>query len=230
MPGAAHHALFDVPRIRSDFQHVEIMIRFEDQKIRFAQIVLHQLGHVAKIGDDYNLDSVRAEAAADWVGSVVRNGEGRYLDVANFEAYAGTNVFNTLDFSYRAIFTQSQNFAMGQLGQISRTFPFARHLRHGAGMVAMLVGNQDGVHSIGTLAAQRFEAAQHFLAAKTSINEESSMACLEQRAVARASRRQNGYSKRDCVPQSGPALRKSAHSSREDDGKLRRSRQQLQLS
>ena len=45
---------------------------------------------------------------------------------------------------------------------------------------------------LGTLAAQRLETPQHFFTAQARINEESGMACLEQRAVARASRRQNG--------------------------------------
>jgi len=55
------------------------------------------------------------------------------------------------------------------------------------------------------------------------------MACLEQRAVARASRRQNGYAERDRFPQSGSAATRRARKNREDDGKLRRLRQQQQF-
>jgi hypothetical protein len=159
----------------------------------------------------------------------VGNGEGSDFDIADFESYAGAHVFNALDLSYRAILAQSQNFAMGQLREIGWAFPLTRHLRHGAGMIAVLVGDQDGVHALGTLSAERFEAPHHFFAAEAGVNEESGMACLEQRAVARASRRQNGYSKGDWVPQSGPALRRTARRNREDDGKLRRLRQQQQF-
>ena len=44
MPGAAHHALLDVPGIGADLEHFEIVIRFEDQEIGFAQMLLHELG------------------------------------------------------------------------------------------------------------------------------------------------------------------------------------------
>src|ERR1700683_1492879 len=96
-------------------------------------------------------------------------------------------------------------------------------------MIAVLVGDQDSFHGLRRLSAQRFEAPHHFFAAETCINEESCTARLEQRAVARASRRQNGYSKGDWVPQSGSALRRTARRNREDDGKLRRLRQQQQF-
>jgi hypothetical protein len=203
MARAAHHALLDVPRIGTHLQHIEIVIRLQNQKIGFAQILFHKLGHVAEIGDDHYLDSVRAEAVTNRIGGVVGDGERSYFDVADFKSYAGTNVFDALDFSYRAVLAQPQDFAMRQLREIGRAFPVARHLRHGAGMIAVLVSDQDGVHVVGTQAAQRFETPQHFLAAKACVNEESGMACLEQRAVARASRRQNGYSERDRVSQSG---------------------------
>ena len=54
MPRAAHHPLLDVPRIRPHFQHFQIVIRFQDQAIRAAQMVFHKLRHVAKVGDDGN--------------------------------------------------------------------------------------------------------------------------------------------------------------------------------
>jgi hypothetical protein len=94
----------------------------------------------------------------------------------------------------------------------------------------VFVGDQDGVHMLGPLAAQRFEAPQHLFAAQARINEESGMACLEQRAVARASRRQNGYAERDRFPQSGSAATRCARKNREDDGKLRSARQLVESS
>src|ERR1700722_732609 len=103
---------------------------------------------------------------------------------------------------------------MGYFGRVGGTFPLARHLRHGAGMIAVFVGDQYGVHMLGTLTAQRFKAPQHFFAAQARINEESRMACLEQRAVARASRRQNGYAERDRFPQSGSAATRRAQEPR----------------
>jgi hypothetical protein len=67
---------------------------------------------------------------------------------------------------------------------------------------------------LGTLATQGFEAPEHFLATETCVNQESRVACLEQRAVARASRRQNGYAERDRFPQSGSAATRRAQEPR----------------
>ena len=39
MPGlSAYHALLDVPRVRAEFEHFEIVIRFENQEIGLAQM------------------------------------------------------------------------------------------------------------------------------------------------------------------------------------------------
>src|ERR1700693_6655376 len=81
-------------------------------------------------------------------------------------------------------------------------------------MIAVFVSDQDGVHMLGTLAAKRFEAPRHFLAAESGINQESGMACLEQRAVARTSRRQNGYTERDRFPPSDSAAARRAQEPR----------------
>ena len=86
MPGAAHDALLDVPGIGADLEHVEIVIGFEDQEIGFAQMVLHQFGQVAEVGDDGDLRAVRAKGEADGIGGIVRNGEGIDFNIADLES------------------------------------------------------------------------------------------------------------------------------------------------
>ena len=44
MSRAAHHALLDVPRVRPDLEHFEIVIRFQNQEIGLAQVLLHEFG------------------------------------------------------------------------------------------------------------------------------------------------------------------------------------------
>jgi hypothetical protein len=46
MPGATHHALLDVPRLRPYFKHFEIVIGLQHQHVGIAQMMLHQFGHV----------------------------------------------------------------------------------------------------------------------------------------------------------------------------------------
>ena len=105
---------------------------------------------------------------------------------------------------------------MGGLGQIRRAIEQARQLRDAAGMVGVLVGDQDGVDALGLLPAQRFQAAQQFLLAKSGVNEEGGVLGFEQRAVARAARSQNGDPERDaCSLRVTPARSQLARQHRE---------------
>ena len=66
-------------------------------------------------------------------------------------------------------------------------------------MVAVLMGDQDPVDTVGTGAAQRLKAPQHFLFSKSSVDEESRAPRFEQRGVARAAGGQDGYAERDTI-------------------------------
>jgi hypothetical protein len=94
MPGAAEDALLDDPRIRPNFQHVQIVIRFEQQTIGVAQMNFHKFGHVSKIGNNRHLGSICAKREADGVGRVMRNLERVDIDIANREVLAGLNSFH----------------------------------------------------------------------------------------------------------------------------------------
>jgi hypothetical protein len=67
-------------------------------------------------------------------------------------------------------------------------------------MVAVFVGHQDAVNLLGARATKSFKAPQHFFLADAGVNQESGAPRFEQRGVARAARRQNGYAKRDTLP------------------------------
>jgi len=64
-------------------------------------------------------------------------------------------------------------------------------------MIGVLVGDQDAVDAIRLRPAQRFQAAQQFLLAKSCVYEEGGVLSFEQRAVARAAGSQDGYAERD---------------------------------
>jgi hypothetical protein len=64
----------------------------------------------------------------------------------------------------------------------------------------VFVGDEDTVNFFGARAAERFKAPQHFFFADAGVNQESGAPRFEQRGVARAARRQNGYAKRDTLP------------------------------
>ncbi len=95
MPGAAHHALLDVPGVRTHFEHLDIVIGFEHDGIAIAQMVFHKFGHVAEIGDHGHLDATRAKREAQRIGGIVRNRKGRDFNIANAERAARLNEIDT---------------------------------------------------------------------------------------------------------------------------------------
>ena len=199
MAGAAHHALLDIPRIRADFEHIEIVIRFEDEAIGFAQVVLDEFGEIAEIGDDGDFGAVGPESVADGIGGIVGNGEGGNFDIADGENIAGADVFDARKFFCGRLGENFFDFAVRRLGEIGRGAPFVADLRQAVGVIGMLVGDEDAVESAG-LYAERFEAAAEFFAVDAGVNEEAGALGLEQGAIARAARRQNGDSKADAKP------------------------------
>lgn len=141
MAGAAHHALFDVPWVRTHFEHLEIMIRFENQEIGLAEMLFDEFGQIAEVGSDGDFRAIGAKGIADRVGGIVWNPEGINPEIADFEFVARMNVFDPLHFLEWAIRKHSENFAMRWLGEVGRAFPFASHLREARAMVGMLVGD-----------------------------------------------------------------------------------------
>ena len=93
MPIAAHHALLHRPGIGPDLQHFQIVIRFEQQQIRAAQMEADRIRQIAEIGGDRNLDAFGAEGESDGIGGVVRDGETGDVDIADGETGAGLEQF-----------------------------------------------------------------------------------------------------------------------------------------
>ena len=193
MAGARHDALLDVPGIRADLQHFEIVIRLEDEAVTFAEMMLDEFGEVAEIGDDGEFRTVGAKGIGDGIGGVVRDGEGRDLDVADRETLARANVLDALDFFGDSGGKQADDFAMSRFREICRGAPVAEKLRKAAGMIGVLVRNQDGVEAI-RFDAQRSEAAERFLAAKASVDEKARALGFEQRGIARTAGSEYGDS------------------------------------
>src|ERR1700674_2189320 len=67
-------------------------------------------------------------------------------------------------------------------------------------MVGVFVGDENAVHASRAGAPERLESAQHLFFAEAGVNQESGALGFEQCGIARTSRRQNGYAKRDRVP------------------------------
>src|SRR5829696_5215632 len=83
MPHTAHHTLLHRPRVRPHLQHLDIMIRFEQQQVRAAEMEPYRIGHISEICSNAELDSLRAQAVTDWIPRVVRNGEAIDFNIAD---------------------------------------------------------------------------------------------------------------------------------------------------
>lgn len=196
MAGAAHDALLDVPRIRPDFEHFEIVIGLQDEAIGVAQMEFDQLGKIAQVGDDGHFGAVGAERVAHWIGGVVRNGEWRNFDVADGEFFAGADMLHALQFFRGAFRQETENLGESSLRKIGSCPEVAQKLGESAGMVGVLVRNEDGVHAIGIF-VEGGEAAKRFFAAEAGIDEETSALGFKQRGVSGAAGSENGNSKAD---------------------------------
>src|SRR5439155_18746590 len=76
VPVAAHQPLFEVPGVGADLEHVEIVVRLEDQQVAAAHVLLDELGDIAQVGDNADFDALGGKRKCHGVGGVVGNGEG----------------------------------------------------------------------------------------------------------------------------------------------------------
>ena len=157
MPCAAHDPLLDIPRIWPHFEHFEIVVRFEDQEVGFSQILLHQLGQIAEVGNNHNFYSIRAETVAYRICGIVRNRKGVDFDVSDFKPGAGVNVFHPIHFLDRALRVHLKDLTMRGFGEIGRTAPVTSQLSYRARVVGVLVGDENTVDALRMLPSQRFK-------------------------------------------------------------------------
>src|SRR5262244_224286 len=94
MAGAGEDALLDDPGIGADLEHVEIVIGFKNETIGLAKMDFDKLGHVAEIGADGDFGAVRAKREAERIGSVVGNGEGVHVNIADGKTLPGLDGFD----------------------------------------------------------------------------------------------------------------------------------------
>jgi len=196
MAGAGKHALLDDPGIRTDLEHVEIVIRFEDEAIGLAKMDFDELGHVAEVGADGDLGAVGAESEAEGIGGVVRDGEGVDVNIADGETLAGLDGLDSAKALAEGFGEDAAELLHGGLADIERGFPDAENLREAVAVIGVLVGDQDGVEAV-EVAFDGGEASQGFALAEAGVNENAGGFGFEQGDVARTARGENGDAQAD---------------------------------
>jgi len=194
--GAGEDALLHDPRIRTDLQHVEIVIGFEDETIGVAEMDFHEFRQITQIGNEGELRAAGLERESDGIGGVVRNREGMDVDIADREFLARLNFLNGIQSFAKSV---RQSFVHGVergLGDVERSFPEAEHLREAAAVVGMFVSDENAVEVVDG-PFDGGEAGEGFAFAEAGVHEEPGAPGLEQRDVAGAAGGQNGNAKAD---------------------------------
>jgi hypothetical protein len=188
MAGAAEDALLDDPRIRADFEHVEIVIRFENQAVGATKMDFDKLGHIPKVGNDGHFRAVRTKGESDGISRVVWNSESVDVNVADSEVLARLDGFNAFEPLAERFREHAPHCVQGGLGDVERRFPETQHLREAVAMVGVFVGNQDAVELVDGF-FDGGEAGEGFAFAEACVHEEAGALGLEQGDVARAAGR-----------------------------------------
>ena len=179
MAGAGEDALLDDPGIRADLEHVEIVIRFEDEAVGLAEVDSDVIGQIAEIGADRDLGAVGAEGESDGVGGVVGDGERVYIDVADPETLASLDGFDSAEALAESVGQCALKGLQGRLGDVERGFPEAEDLRESVAVVGVFVGDEDGVETLD-IAPDGGEAGESFAFSKAGINEDAGSFRFEQ--------------------------------------------------
>src|SRR5689334_6249043 len=205
---AAHHALLHRPGIRSDLQHIEIVIGFEQQHVRAAQMKLDRVRNITEVGDDADLDALRLETKAYRVDGIVRNGEAVDLDVADDQARA----------RLKALQARGTAFPIDErrrkTSDVNRRRDFLRQARQAADVIRMLVRDENGVDAVGLL-ANGCQALGELLEAETGVDENAGLPGRDQRAVSGTAARKHAEFYDDTLPRTLPCSRKLREQSRD---------------
>src|SRR6266446_4716109 len=200
MPRAAQHALFHHPRIRPDLQHVEIVIGFQDQAVRAAEMHFYQLRHVPEVGDDRHFRAIRTERETDGISRIVRYRKRVDVNVANAEMLPRVNGFHAVEALAKSFGKNALHHVHRRFGNVERRLPHSEHLWQAVAVVGVLVSDEDAVEMLDGF-FDGGEPRERFAFAEPGVHQESGALRLKQREVARAAGRQNGYPQADrCLP------------------------------
>ncbi len=164
--------------IRPHLQHLEIVVRFEHQQIRAAQVKLDRVGHVTEIGHHANLHATRAKAEPHRIDRVVRNREAVDVDIADGERRPGLKAIQL----GREL--APRNRRRRQPGDVDGNVQMPRQRNQTADMIGMLVRYQDRIQVFGLL-ADRGQPGQYVALAQARIDEDARPLSPDERCIPR---------------------------------------------
>src|ERR1700679_317195 len=95
------------------------------------------IGHVAEVGRDGDLESLRAESEADGIDGVMRNGEAGDVDVAD-----GKRRSSRKGFDLRSKVFRPRDHGRGEARNVNRNIEFSGNHLKPCDVIAVLVGDE----------------------------------------------------------------------------------------
>lgn len=199
---AAHHALLDAPRIGADFQHLEVVIRFEQQKVDAGQMKADGIRDIAEVGEQAHALAFGLDEEAHGVNGIVGDGETVDLEIGDGEALAHFDEFDR----GREIFPVKR--VMGARVEVDRKRAAALGLLvfeegdEAANMVTVLVADDHGGDFLGVDGAIG-QTPVELAAADAGVKQDAGAAGGNQRCVARTAACQDGDAEDGDTPWNG---------------------------
>ena len=181
MAGGGHDTLLDGKRsFGVSLEHLLVVIGFDEKTIDAGDVVDNGVVDVSEIGEDADGDGVAADGEANRIGSVVLDGKGGDFEGLQTEGAAGGE---EAPFGGGIAFVLPADFVRGEASGVNRTTERAEQDGQAAGVVAVLVGQQDGT-DLGRVEARRVETLEGFFRAEPGIDQDGGVIRPEDGCVA----------------------------------------------
>ena len=178
MAGAAQHALLHHPWIRTHFEHIQIVIGFQDQAVRAAEMNFYQLRHVTEVGNDRHFRAIRTKRKPDGISRVMRYCKRVNFNVANAEMLPHANGFHAVEPLAKSFGKKPLHRAHRGFGDVQRRLPQPKHLRQAVAVVGVFVGDEDAVEMFDGF-FDGGEPRERFAFAEPGVHQESGAPRLE---------------------------------------------------
>src|SRR6266550_4500907 len=193
MTEAGKNSLFQFPGIGiASFQHVATVVGFDHDRGATTQPLANECRDVAKVHQGGDLHPLMRRREPEIVYGVVWDGEGVKVDLADAKVAARLYLLDAVlkrpgAFAWFFIVnveTLADVGIAGFGGNIDRAIDCPKQYAQAAGVVAMFMGDEDGIESLHVFADER-EPARNLFGAQSGVHENTSLACNDQNRIAR---------------------------------------------
>jgi hypothetical protein len=180
MAAPAHDPLFERPRVRADFEHLNVMVGLDNDPVASSQAFEDEIRKIPQVQRDTDLDPALFDDKSERIGRIMWHGKACERKSAHVEAFAGADSL---------VFPRIQYYSGTGEGRGGHEYGDIEAFRKGsdaAAVISMLVRNHDGRNAV-RLDSALSQALCRFPAAQTDIHEDMGVSVTYQRGVSRAS-------------------------------------------